>query len=193
MFNRINPYEIIVDHYKTFYNYETKKLRYPEIAFHTIFPLLIGIVLAFYFKIDKDAISNIIVAFSIACGFLFSLMIPLCDLSVRLKEQMEIDKNDEQKNYQDNLDSMNNAIELAEELFYNVSFALLLCLASVFVSILLLLELKVMVAAWSKIIVFVAYPLYIMSLLTILVVIQRVFKVFKFRLNIKTSRRCEKI
>ncbi len=184
MFKRLSPWEIIIDHFKTFYSYKTKKINYKEIVFHLLFPIVVSFFITSYINTTKDIVNSIIVAFSIASGFLLSLLIPLCDLSVHLKDQLTKDINDDEKNYPEDIQKLTNANRLAEELFYNVSFALMLCLLSVLISIIFICFDQCS-CTWVKMgLEYLAYVIYILSFLTLLVIIQRVYKIFKFRLKL---------
>lgn len=74
MLDRINVISIIVDHLKTLRNFRTKKISKTDITLFYIMPLVLSYLLINHGVNLKDQVSNLITSVSIFGGFLFNLL-----------------------------------------------------------------------------------------------------------------------
>ena len=77
MLDKINPKNIILDHISTLKNYRTQKTSFGDIFTFFILPLIIGVFLLFFIKIEiSDGVINILItSLSIFAALLFNLLL----------------------------------------------------------------------------------------------------------------------
>jgi len=76
MFNKINIFKIISNHFNTLQNDNTKKCEFDDILTFLILPLLVSVGLYWFdFELKENAINIIITTLSIFVGLLFNIIV----------------------------------------------------------------------------------------------------------------------
>lgn len=134
MSSKFNVQQIFVDHWSTIRDYSTGKLSYSEVTLQLLIPASIAIV--FYLVVELTAQigdridSGIIAAFSIFTALLFNLQIMIMGM-MRTETHEIVPRNEnEQLQYR----TKRTRSEFIKEIFYNVSYAILVAIALVAIS-----------------------------------------------------------
>jgi len=174
MFVRINILKIIRDHFKTLSNYNSDS-QFPSIGdafLFLIFPLFISCLLIYKNYNFEEQLSNLIAGISIFGGFLFNL------LAIIYSQIENIERNN-QTIEDENLQKLKN--KFVDEIHINISFCIVL-------SIIVLLSLflttidfpfQILNLIFKKTINGLTYFLLILFLLSLLMVINRVYILLK--------------
>lgn len=174
MFVRINIVKIIRDHFKTLRNYnsDSQFLSIGDAFLFLIFPLFISCVLIYKNYNFEEQLSNLIAGISIFGGFLFNL------LAIIYSQMENIERNNETIE-DENLQKLKN--KFVDEIHINISFCIVL-------SIIVLLSLflttidfpfQFLNVIFKKSINGLTYFLLILFLLSLLMVINRVYILLK--------------
>ncbi|OFY16577.1 MAG: hypothetical protein A2X02_05410 [Bacteroidetes bacterium GWF2_29_10] len=156
MFNKINIFKIISNHFNTLQNDNTKKCEFDDILTFLILPLLVSVGLYWFdFELKENAINIIITTLSIFVGLLFNIIVILFDIIKR-----------------DNTKKLKN--EILRQLLTNISY-------SIFISILIII---VILTTYIKnecvhlIATVIVYFLIGHFFLTILMILKRMYFLF---------------
>ena len=168
MLQKINIFNIIIKHFKTFHKANPKKVSLGEIFWYLFIPLIFSLVLYFIdIKLSAEIAAVAISAFAIFGGLLFGLPINLVNLYDRIyKESPELAK---EKNKRD------KALMLVKETYCNVSFCIVLSILSIVLTVVTRLS----PSAFGNGVCFYFYSL---SVLSIFIVIKRIHSLFSYSL-----------
>lgn len=164
MLSRINFFKIIKGHFETLRNLNqtSKTIYWQDFLLFLIFPLVISGIFTFLNIGFKSQITNIIAAISILGGFLFNLLAIIYNSMENLER-----------------DSKRSKIKrkYIKEIHSNISYNILLALFSVIFLIIYNIELNpsFLTKIFNKSLIFINYFLIISFLLTILMVLNRVY------------------
>ncbi len=168
MFERINITDIIREHLKTLrsLNQTSKGIYFPDLVLFFLLPIFISLWLT-YKHIDlTEQISNIIAAIAILGGFLFNLLAIIYGAMDKLK-----------------VDATNNKIKkkFIKEIHSNISFCILLSIFSTVCLILYSYKLPdyCIYIFIKNGLLFINYFLLLLFLLTLLMVLNRVYVLLK--------------
>jgi len=120
-FSKINISGIIKNHFGTLKNYGSNNYSVSNILLFFVAPLASSIVAVYAFKLslNKDVIGILINVFSIFAGLLFNLLVLVYDVISKVVKP--------NSTFQSN----NLKINLLEEIYFNISFEILLSLFNV--------------------------------------------------------------
>ncbi|NMC57791.1 MAG: hypothetical protein GYA51_00125 [Candidatus Methanofastidiosa archaeon] len=165
MFDKINPINILKDHFNTLIDFKTKKILKTDILLFFVLPFAIAVILI----LTKNTLSNIanilITAFSIFAALLLNLLLLI--YSILGKEKGSSIKNDIK-------------IKLLEEIYKNISFCILIsiyCLLFLFATFIISNK---FILPILELIVYFLLGVFILSLFMIL---KRVHKIFGDEFN----------
>lgn len=176
MFTKISVVGIIKDHISTLKNGRTNKLHYPDVILFFIIPAVIS-GLTTYLEIPlNDGLANaLITSFSIFSALLFNLLLLVYDIS---------GKNLDQTKYTDPVDIKRivQKRELLREIYVNVSFSILVSIMTVVILLSYFLKpgncrlWAINICSFQWLLAFVIYYLAIQFILTLLMVLKRIYK-----------------
>jgi hypothetical protein len=177
MLTKINILVIIKDHISTLVNFDTKKISIADFSLFFIFPLLISIMLTYFnIRLNIDIIVILVTSLSIFAGFLFNLLLLILDMG-RKQEGSQI---------------LRFRASLLKQVFKNISFNILVSISAVIVLVLLslllghypdstanninlfnilIIQAKYLLQTLS----FIAYYLLFLFLLTLLMILKRIY------------------
>ena len=149
LFDRINVFFILKEHYNTFYDYsvlkatgEKKATRVDFICFFII-PIVFTILLGFFrIRLVDSYISIIITALSICVGLLFNLLTLILDLA--RKQKIDIEDKEVKKVILSEADKVK--FILTKELFVNIASAIVISIVAIAFSLLMIIKPKFLIA-----------------------------------------------
>lgn len=160
---KVSIKEILQDHFKTLVNANTNRPGFDDYLTFLILPILIACF--FYFgglRVDKDSIETIVGSLSIFVGLLFNALVILLDVA-RKHESKEIKQ------------------IIVKELTANISFSIIISFAAIFIMLFGFVEnLNNTIKAAINVISFFLLAEF---LLTFLMVMKRVYLIFKKELD----------
>lgn len=170
MFKRVNIFKIISDHFLTLrkLDSESKYIYWKDLLLFIVFPLLIGVYLAYKGFSITPYIGNLIAAISIFGGFLFNLLAIIYSQIDKIKTDAEKEDNKLKKRF-------------VKEIHVNISYAIVLSLIIVLLLIACSANFSEFKYDWFfvKILFGLTYFLLIKFLLTLLMVLNRVYLLLK--------------
>jgi hypothetical protein len=135
MSSKFNVLKIIVDHWSTLRDHSTNRISYSDAGLQILIPLLISLVFYLVAEIEPETgnriDSSIIAAFAIFTALLFNLQIMI--MGMMRPEEPPIETKSE--NDQLKARSMIMRKTFIKEIFYNVSYAILIAITLVAISI----------------------------------------------------------
>lgn len=170
MFERVNIFRIILDHFSTLrsLNQRTKYLNWKDAILFIGLPLVSSIVLVCKGFSFKEQLGNLIASIAIFGGFLFNLLAIIYGQIENIQKDA-VKENDELKK------------KFVKEIHVNISFCIVLSI----IIILTLLLTTVQIPNWEfkwlleDLIISVNYFLLLLFLLTLVMVINRVYLLLK--------------
>lgn len=168
-FDKINVKSIFQDHNSTLYNNETEKRSYYDMAVFYILPFVISACLTYFFKASKDHINIVLTISSIFAGLLFNLLVLVIDIY--------------------NKDTTNNALKkILKELYYNLSFTILISIILIIITLLSSFSLKTYVSVGIYTLLKYIYSMcfygfVIMFILSLFMILKRIHSILKRNLN----------
>jgi len=174
MFSRINILKIIIDHFHTLkvYKSESKYISISDFLLFIILPALIASFLSFKDYTFESQLSNLIAGISIFGGFLFNL------LAIIYSQLENIENNNH--NIEDK-----NLLKLKEqfvnEIHINISFCIVLSIIIVLTLLMTTIDFSDILysSVINKIILGINYYLLLLFVLSLLMVINRVYILLK--------------
>jgi len=158
---------IVLDHYKTFYDYRTKKTSINDYIVQVALPIIMGVGVGFFLKVNiDDGFANIIItSLSIFAGLLLNLLILIYTVSRSTKD-------DEVK------------AKLFLELIANISYGILVAIIMLGLVILIRIaeELGKQDINWATCVEYFGIVLWILLgqfVLTLFMILKRVYVVLK--------------
>lgn len=175
MLTRINILKIILDHFRTLREFksESKYISLNDTILFFIIPIIIASILTFNGFSYENQLSNLIAGIAIFGGFLFNLL-------AIIYSQIENIENYNSKNNDDS-----NLFELKEkfvkEIHVNISFCIVLSIILILTLFLTTIDIDIfgLGEILKKIIIGLNYFLLILFLLSLLMVINRVYVLLK--------------
>lgn len=162
MFNKINVMEIVEKHLSTLKNQRTNKIHLPDVVLFILLPFLLSLILVCFSNLLNKDIANILVtAFSIFAGLLLNLLLIVFDLV------------DKQGNNNKNI---RNALE---ELYFNISFCILISILSIFLLLALFINIKYV--WYLNLLSFLVYYFLFVFIFTLLMVLKRIHKMLSIK------------
>lgn len=184
MLNRLNIFLIIKHHFRSFYFHDTGNPNWVELALHIFLPLGLGITMGVRVGMNSDIGNATIAALSIWGGFLFAMLLPLYDLWQKENEFLIQILHDKENNYAATVKTIENAVKIMKETFYNISYGILVCLLAVVFTVLSSFFAKTCI---ETILACICYTFYIASFLMLLMIIKRIFCIFDYRFSLTTK------
>jgi hypothetical protein len=162
-FSKINISGIIKDHLGTLKNYGSNSYSVSNILLFFVLPFVFSIVFVYVFdlSLNKDVIGILINVFSIFAGFLFNLLVLVYDVISKVVKATSTPLANQHK------------INLLEEIYFNISFEILLSLVNVLLLAFASLFQQKLISPILSIFVF---WFVILFTLTLLMVLKRVHK-----------------
>lgn len=164
MFSFINVKQIITNHYKTL---ETTKLG--NIILFFVIPSILGIISIFINSVNTNLDSILSTSLSIFIGLFINLLVLIVTLTrTPTKEKKEIRK------------------QVIEETFYNITYVILISIIALGLIMLKNINFgfpEICNYIFRKTISFFFTFLFVQILLTILMIIKRIFNLFRFDIN----------
>lgn len=159
MFDKINVWMIIADHFKTLKEFRSNKTSAEDVLLFLIIPLLaaLALVLLLDVRLDVNAINALITSLSVFSGLLFNLLLLIYDLLI--KENSEEDPSTLRRMF-------------LGQIYAHISFSILTAVVSI--SLLLFLFIKVESPVFVIPITTMVISLVINFILTLLMILQRV-------------------
>lgn len=164
MFSFINVFEVIKNHYKTL-----KSDTSGNILLFILLPICIGVVSIFIKSVNSNLDSILSTALSIFIGLFINLLVLIVTLTkTPIREKKEI------------------RTQVVEETFYNITYVILISIIAL--GLIMLKNIHFGLTPenqliFKKIIVFIFSFLFTQTLLTILLIIKRIFNLFRFDIN----------
>ncbi|MDZ8056571.1 MAG: hypothetical protein RMX63_34670 [Aulosira sp. ZfuCHP01] len=162
IFSKIDILEIVTNHLSTLRRYGSSKNSISDLLLFCFLPLFVGICLVlFKVVLNKDLIGILINVFAIFAGFLFNLLVLVYDAASKAV------------NPNNSLQANNLKLELLEQIYFNISFEILLSLF-----IVILLSISIMFNSGLANSIFSAFVFFLIFsfTLTFLMVLKRVNK-----------------
>jgi len=183
MFNKFNVWDIFPQHLKTFHDRSGER-DYASLLFYILVPTALPLLSFFYnYYITVEFAGIAISGFAIFGGLLFAIPVSLYEMFDKAHNQLCEAKNANSKVYPYQRDFLENLVLLIKETYYNVTFCILLCFVAIIFTFF---------AVWSKdcpltlmIFSFLGYYVYGIFMLTILMVVKRVYRIFEKRFELK--------
>ncbi|MDL5511724.1 hypothetical protein QSE00_07875 [Arenibacter sp. M-2] len=170
MLERINITTIIKDHFKTLrsLNQKSNLVNGKDVLLFIGIPLLLANVLAYRGYDFKDQLGNLIAAISIFGGFLFNLLAIIYSQLDNIEKDASKEDNDLKKKF-------------VKEIHSNISFCILLSILIVLTLLLTSIDIPKFQYDWliNKIIIGLNYFLLTLFLLTLIMVLNRVYILLK--------------
>lgn len=164
MFSFINVFEVIKNHYKTL-----KSDASGNILLFILLPIFIGVVSIFIRSVNSNLDSILSTALSIFIGLFINLLVLIVTLTkTPIREKKEI------------------RTQVVEETFYNITYVILISIIAL--GLIMLKNINFGLSyenqmIFKKTIVFFFSFLFTQTLLTILLIIKRIFNLFRFDIN----------
>lgn len=164
MFSFINVFEVIKNHYRTL-----KSDASGNLLIFLILPICIAVISIFVKSINSNLDSILSTALSIFIGLFINLLVLIVTLTkTPVKEKKEIRR------------------LVVEETFYNITYVILISIIAL--GLIMLKNINfgfndTGLMIFRKSIVFIFTFLFVQILLTILLIIKRIFNLFKFDIN----------
>lgn len=157
VFKKVNIKEILKSHFSTLQNDNSKKSEFDDYFTFLILPLIISTVLL-YFKISlRDSAVNIIITtLSILVGLLFNVIVLIFDIIKRDASQ-----------------KIKNTV--LKQLLANISFTILLSIVTILFTLTTYLDVEII----KNITTWIVYFLLTNFLLTVLMILKRMYKLFE--------------
>jgi hypothetical protein len=190
MGSKVNVNEIFRNHKSTLLNGDGKMIKSDK-KFFILYPIVIGLILVLLVRIPSDSLNNI---FAICLSIFIGLFLNLLVLIISFAE-----------NKLNVPDKKNRAI-LLEQTFYNITYTIIASLIAL--GLLFISNIKILPASWSldithitnyfhiqnlkevqynKVInltfYFVFYTVFTHIIMTLLMVVKRIFKLFKVEID----------
>jgi hypothetical protein len=150
--SKIDITDIIKEHIKTLKIFGSERVSINDISVFFILPIFISIILVLYIKVDDTRIGIIVTAFTIFIGLLFNILAIL--LAFDGERNKQVDK------------------KFIKEVLYNVSFAIVVSILVLVVSILRFISLY---SYMYLILDFILFYLIVLFVLTLFMVLKRLF------------------
>ncbi len=170
MLSRINILSIIKDHFGTLNNLNspTKKISCQDTLLFLATPLITSLSLVYFNFTFKQQLGNLIAAISIFGGFLFNLLAIIYSQFDKIK--LDADKEDNKLK-----------IRFVKEIHTNISFCIVLSITIVLTLLLSTVDIPNFTHNWffNKIIIGINYFLMTLFLLTLIMVLNRVYILLK--------------
>ena len=159
MFSKINVLKIFRDHFSTLHRYKEEKVSIRDVCSFYIFPLFLSLLIGYVLDISlkKELVHILITSFSIFAALLFNLLILVYDIIVRWKRGTQ--------------QVSEVVVKFLEEIYINISYSILISVASVVVLILNLFNMPTWLATVVNV---VSFYFLIHFLLTLLMILKRV-------------------
>lgn len=164
MFSFINVFEVVKNHYRTL-----KSDAIGNIVIFLVLPICIGVISIFIKSVNSNLDSILSTALSIFIGLFINLLVLIVTLTkTPIREKKEIRR------------------LVVEETFYNITYVILISIIAL--GLIMLKNINfglggIGLVIFKKSIVFVFTFLFAQILLTILLIIKRIFNLFKFDIN----------
>lgn len=133
MLTKINPTNIIKQHFDTLYDNRNEKISLGDIIFFFILPLIVSFILVLFKKELGSSADSLLVSLSIFTPLLLSLLVLIYEMG-----QKASDKFHNETFYGDYYDHINKLKEITA----NISFSILLSIISIIVLVLYSLNLS---------------------------------------------------
>lgn len=164
MFDKINAIEIIQEHFHTLKSNKTGKISASDIFLFFIIPLFISLLLTHLnILLDKDIVNTMATSSSLFAGLLLNLLLLVFDLTDKIGD-------DEPK-----------IQEALKQLYLNISFSILVSI--LIILFLLAFFLNPSSNLYIKILSFLTYYLLFVFILTLLMVLKRIYKMLSRKFN----------
>lgn len=170
---KVNIKDIIKSHISTLKNYDTQKMSKKDICTFFVIPAIVSICLTFKNTIPNNGIGIILTAFSIFAGLLFNLLILIMDIGRRVKKQSK------EKNVDAKKQKLTEA--LIKETYCNVAFSIVVSLFVIVISLVFVVGLSNII--FKFIISSVLYWLIITFIMTLFMILKRVFRLLDNEMN----------
>lgn len=174
MLSRINIFKIITDHFNTLkiYKSESKYMSFGDTLLFIIIPLLLACYLSYKGCNFESQLSNLIAGISIFGGFLFNLL-------AIIYSQLENIENNNNKIEDKNLLKLKE--QFVNEIHVNISFCIVLSIIIVLTLLMTTIDFSYFTnyLILNKIILGLNYFLLLIFLLSLLMVINRVYILLK--------------
>ncbi len=164
MFSFINIIEVIKNHYRTL-----KTDKYGNIFLFVLLPILFGMLAIFIKSVSSGLDSILSTALSIFIGLFINLLVLIVSLTrTPTKEKKEIRK------------------QVVEETFYNITYVILISIIAL--GLIMIKNINfglthIYLCIFKKTIIFLFTFFFTQILLTILLILKRIFNLFKFDIN----------
>ncbi|MBE7691298.1 MULTISPECIES: hypothetical protein [Tenacibaculum] len=170
MLERINILSIIIDHFKTLksLNQKSNWVNGKDLLLFVGLPLTLAILLTYKGYTFKDQLGNLITAISIFGGFLFNLLAIIYSQLDNIEKDANNENSDLKKKF-------------VKEIHSNISFCIVLSIFIVMTLLLTTIEIPEFLYDWliKKIIVGLNYFLMSLFLLTLIMILNRVYILLK--------------
>lgn len=176
--SKINILDIIKEHLKTLKNYSTKKISAKDLLTFFIIPAILVICLRKKCIVNQNSIQIILTVFSIFAGLMFNLLILIMDIGRRVKQQgkCQNDKTDKQKITE----------ELISQTYSNTAFSIVISLFVI--CIILICASGILINFIKNIIAVLVYWLIIVFVMTLYMILKRVFILLEHELGEKNIK-----
>lgn len=170
MLQRINIISIIIDHFKTLksLNQKSNCINGKDLALFIGFPLILSIFLTYKGYDFKEQLGNLIAAISIFGGFLFNLLAIIYSQLDNIKKDALNEDNKLKKRF-------------VSEIHINISFCIVLSILIIITLLITTIDIPKFQYDWlvTKIIIGINYFLMFLFLLTLIMVLNRVYILLK--------------
>ncbi len=170
MLNRINILKIIRDHFGTLksLNQKSNWINGKDFLLFLIFPIIVASILTYKGYNFKSELGNLITTISIFGGFLFNLLAIIYSQIDNMRKDAESEKDDLKKKF-------------VKEIHINISFCIVLSILIVLTLLLTTIDISDFEFNWliNKIIIGMNYFLIILFLLTLLMILNRIYILLK--------------
>ncbi len=170
MLNRINILKIIKDHFGTLksLNQKSNWINGKDFFLFLIFPIIVASLLTYKGYNFQSELGNLITAISIFGGFLFNLLAIIYSQIDNMKKDAETENDDLKKKF-------------VKEIHINISFCIVLSILIVLTLLLTTIDIPDFEFNWliTKIIIGLNYFLMTLFLLTLLMILNRVYILLK--------------
>jgi hypothetical protein len=176
MFTKISVASIVKDHINTLKSNQTNRIYYPDIFLFFFLPaILSGLMVYFGISLNDSLVNALITSFSIFSALLFNLLLLVYDIAgkdnnkISATDPLEVKKNVQRR-------------ELLRQIYVNVSFSILISIVSVVVLLVYFLRSSncvlwmVNLCSLQWLLATISYYLSIQFLLTIFMVLKRIYK-----------------
>lgn len=170
MLERINIISIITDHFKTLksLNQKSNWVNGKDLLLFIGFPLTLSILLTYKGYNFENHLGNLIVAISIFGGFLFNLLAIIYSQLDNIEKDAESENSELKKKF-------------VKEIHINISFCIVLSILIVMTLLLTTIDTPKFEYDWlfNKIIIGINYFLMLLFLLTLIMILNRVYILLK--------------